>query len=388
VSQSTLSSGTETVSTIIDETGPRGGSVNRNVDHIVTKTKIIPFSYESNPYLIGFWYDDYLEAVLRTKNATAFGAPPPSVFGTLSPVDLSDFYSNFLSRQLEQIPTVLSVPNFLLDIDDIGKLATPIKQLQGFGYRSIKDLKLALGTRSGRTNLLSRFTEYGANVHLAYQFGVKPLISDIKNSLKVVEKVQRRIAYLKRTAGKKIKIRGSKGFDLSLNSEPNFIPGTPYYRKWIAQKATVNVGVGLEVIQNLQGLDDTGRLLAAYAAATGFNKPLSVLYDAVSFSFLADYVSNVSQLFSSLAFEPFEGKITALDGWSSTKTEFQASLVVGVPPTTGGSNFVSTHVACEWQQKVYTRRRGVPSNQGLVFDTKLSGTQAANIVALIRQALG
>lgn len=388
VSESTSLCGTSSVHTIEDEIGPRNGKVNRPCNHTVIQTTIVPFSYESNPIYMGYWADGILEYREVHKNKTySGGTPPAGLWGSIGSLDIQQFHSKTISDSLEQIPTQLSLPNFLLEIDDFGRTLDVLKQLQGFGYRSVKDLKLGLSTSGGRKNLVERFTEYGANVHLAYQFGVKPMISDIQSSFDVIAKVQRRIAHLKRTRGKRIKIRRSKGFNLPLYPESRWFFSGPYYTKWTPTEGKTTLSMGLDIVQNLQGLDDVSRLVTAYGSALGFNKPLSVLWEAIPFSFLVDYVTNIGAAFQQPAFEAFEGKITALDGWSSVKTEVAATLEIGVPPSYGGFPPVWSGAVYEYKRKTYSRAAGIPTINGLVFDTKLSGVQAANIAALIRQSM-
>lgn len=381
--------GVQKTSVIQDETGPRGQSRNRNCTHVKTETRIIPYSYQTEPLYAGYWVDDVLWHRLHYENKVVYFDPPAdgSLWSHLDSSKVARWYNESISDATDQIPTSLSLANNLLEIQDLGRLANTVSKLRGFGFESVKDLKDSLGQVAGRKQLLSRVTEYGADVHLAYQFGVKPLLKDLWAGLDIVQIVQKRIDYLRRSYGKVIPYKRTKKFTISANAPNGWQQGSPWY-KWLPEEGTTVLAMGMDIVPTLTGLDDASRQLAAYAAGVGLNKPFRALYDAIPFSFLGDYVSNVSALFNQLkTFEPFAGEITVLDGWSSSKTTTKASLEIAEPQTTGQLPFVTQAIAYLWQCTVYTRSRGIPSNIGIVFDTKLSGAQAANVAALVRQSL-
>jgi hypothetical protein len=385
-------SGTRKVATINDVTGPRGANVNRPVTHVVSSYTCSPVSFDREAVEGGsgpfgpIYFQRSVEG--WTFPNPGYGEFPSGLFNRLSSVTKSGFFSNAIEDATKQIPTQFSLPNFLLEIDDIPKTLQSIRDLAAFGPKSVRALKSSFSDSAARRRIAGDFSQDLANFHLAYQFGVKPLIDDVASALGTVDAVQRRIAYLKRRNGKSTLFQRSKRF--RLDPKPTAAFGGIHEgigHRWVPITGTTELKVGMTIRPNLGGLSDASRELVAYSVATGFNKPLSILWEAIPYSFLLDYVSNIGDIVSKYdSYEAFDGSIDVINGWSSEKTQLEALLEIAVYPSSGGT-YISTHPAGKMSVTEYVRNAGIPTNQGLVFDINLSGLQALNILALIRQAL-
>jgi len=296
-----------------------------------------------------------------------------------------------VSDTLEQIPVQINLPNFLLEFREVPKLIVSAQKLAALGYHDFKSLKLALRTKGGRRQMTQKVSGTWANSHLAYQFGVLPLVRDVQTLINLAERTKSRIAYLKQNRGKPTKIKRLKRFFLTPITDPRYVAYANNYNisdvvqtKWTPRLGITTLSMGLTFVHDLQGLDDFRSQIVALTAAAGFNRPVSVLWEATPLSFLLDYFVNLGDIFAGYpAYMPFQGDITCLAGWSWTKTE-EVSLIEYKWEQPGA---VFEGVGGNAYRKTFSREVGIPTSQGLSFQNRLTLGQSTNIIALVRQAL-
>lgn len=379
---------------ITDVTGPRPpGRKNRAVSHFVYTGETTGIDYQTP------WYGppgNRYRIVYNQFGRESYGCPstlwgPPSVTATA-------FNNAAIASQVEQIPVAMSLPNFLLDLDDLPRLLSNVRDIWKIASNrrgldvSTASFKKSLTNPTVRDRVVKWWsknpssdpTKLASDFTLAWNFGVKPLIADISASLGLLDSVRNRIAHLKRTYGKVQRYRRFKRYELPSkgNSAPFSWSGQPCSYCWVPGQAFTTYGIGFTYVQTLAGLEDANREIAAITAALGFNRPLSVVWDAIPYSFLVDYVSNVGDILSRYqSYTAFEGEINVLDGWTSTKKIAQCTLCAS---DDGINNLipVSNNTSMD-----YNRNPGAYTNRGLVLDTNVSGIQMANIAALVRAAL-
>jgi len=284
-----------------------------------------------------------------------------------------------------QIPSAFSLPNFLLELDDIPRMWDSVTGLAATGARNIRRLQsgIASGRKPNWGEMVEDLTKQIADKYLGYQFGFKPLMADLDSTLKVSSGLDKRMGFLKKTKGKVTTIRHSKTTHLIPN--PSWTsPWGNFDIKWTPESGYATHVTGAYLYHELEGLDDARSYGKALAHRLGFNRFGSVLWDAIPFSFLIDYVSNVGDLAQAFDVKSaFNGAWNVTNAWSSTKVfdSCSASLSISVPFAASGSIGTFT-------RRTYNRGAGVSTNQGLILNTgSLSQTQFSNIAALIRQGL-
>jgi hypothetical protein len=131
----------------------------------------------------------------------------------------------------------------------------------------------------------------------------------------------------------------------------------------------------------LQGLYDASKKIEALKSAYGFDNLYSSLWNIKSFSFLADYFTNIGELLGELkSNDVYGGDITLMGTWSTVRTVTQSSCEARMLLPQGG---YSTPSVCSFSTIMdFERTAGIPTTLGLVFDTSLNATQIANIAAL------
>jgi hypothetical protein len=196
----------------------------------------------------------------------------------------------------DQIPQQLSIPNFAYEFGEVKDLAKGVLEFaQSFSSKSV------------------------AGSYLAWEFGGAPLIGDLENLANLYSTVASRIQHLKDTWGKETNLVHVKR---GLNK-------LPVLRDWIELPISSIGPVGRfdawpidhvesvrffgKLTQRLEGLDTWAGWLRAFAAATGFNNPLGIVWETVPFSFVVDWVSNVSSLFDRFKAQPFQGQWDVYD---------------------------------------------------------------------------
>lgn len=201
-----------------------------------------------------------------------------------SPTVLQDMGIKAFNTLYTQIPPSFSLANDLWELPE----------LKGLIPKFEKNLK---STVSGN--------------FLAFQFGWVPLVSDIKALLVLSDSVTKRLKHLKDTRGQETRISFFGKYD---PIGPDFVDSISlfsYYR--LRYKRTGAQGVFRAsgyLTQDLKDLDDTYAQVKAFSAALGLNNPSKIFWNALKYSFVIDWFTNISGLLDRLAIQPFSGEWT------------------------------------------------------------------------------
>jgi hypothetical protein len=149
--------------------------------------------------------------------------------------------------------------------------------------------------------------------YLGYSFGTAPFIGDLYVLAGLVDSVRKRIEYLKQTWGKPTRLTSTSSDILHLPAVRDYQPVDfigPGFNSFRVYHRDLRVSVKFfgTLYHRLLGLDTVGGIIRALLAATGFNSPLSVAWEAIPFSFVADWVSNVGHMLYKLRAQPFQGE--------------------------------------------------------------------------------
>jgi len=297
--------------------------------------------------------------------------------------DVASFVDSVARSLKEHIPADVSIPNFVLELGDF---PTSLKAL--------KDLALLTKTGSlkafrGRVGWPRPPRKTIADAWLAVNFGILPLVSDVRNFMASHDNVERRIRHLKDTYKKEVPFRRSRKFLFNFDSGPwvrndylysSNVPFGTSKRRDFGRKV-VTVTCGGTIYHTLSGFGDLDKKFLSLLASYGFMKPLSVIWEATPFSFLADYVTNIGDIVNSHSLPVFDGEITLRDVWTTVKVENEWNV-----------DFLYTHQLGEkvsspmyrTLKTEFTRYPGLPTSKGVKFDSDLSLNQVLNIVALLQ----
>lgn len=164
-------------------------------------------------------------------------------------------------------------------------------------------LKAAKGIKNIRKMSLGRAAHHiakkSSNAYLAYTFGVKPAINDIKDAIDAHQKVSSRLNYLRRNAGLFVPIRAKKEIPSVLGSEPPEItPGLSDDLKWFTAKHSSTAVIS--ALGRVRSDLSHGSDWAAYLQYFGVNKVIGLAWELIPFSFVVDWFTNAQERLNSL----------------------------------------------------------------------------------------
>lgn len=185
---------------------------------------------------------------------------------------LSEWSTEAFNKFHDQIPEQIKLANFLYELRDIKGLIPKIVK------------------RSPIKTVSSNF--------LGLEFGIKPMITDLKAIINLADSVDKRIKYLKSTAGQTV----SLSFKRDIPDPGPYLLTWPYngsnaryfdYKR-LSSQGTFQVTGKLR--QDLSDLDGLASHLKALAAATGFNNPLAIVWEAIPYSFVVDWLFHLDSI--------------------------------------------------------------------------------------------
>jgi len=286
----------------------------------------------------------------------------------------------------EQMPTQTLMPNFFWELrhpkEIIKNLVSLRNKFKPSGM-SFKYLRKYLGKR-----------------WLAWSFEIKPLIADIQAFLESISAVRKRLLWLQKTAGTPTIVRKWWREHIDVPEEPEFyfgpVPLGPYisfdamrlYSRSLQYSYTVKYVVGCTIHHNVAVVDDFLNLTSGLLAYFGFNRPLSIIWEAIPWSWLIDYFVKIGNLLDTVkSSDPFPGQINLTNGWVSTKVEHVSQIrSCRIQPPSGfavSEGELTTSVATQQVWSYYRRNAGIQTSSGfhLRFGKSLTLQQYLNLAA-------
>jgi hypothetical protein len=271
------------------------------------------------PYRITFvapnpnpgWYTDYyaghshVAIAHSTALITAYGASQLNVAATpVYPGSAQDDI-DLAIVDLKPDLTVLSLPNFLLELDDVGKLFQVWKKNVG----TVRNI---------------------AGAHLNYSFGWVPTIGDIRNMTDAIQNVMDRIAAFEKSANQ---VRNSHRIlsKTSLTKSGNFVYSTNHKCYWSGTKITTKTAGLVFRPQPFQVTRGYKLMLRAYLDALGFELNPRIIWDALPFTFILDWFFGIGSWLERHKYDTLELPITFLGSYVQVKeaVQVESRLVLG-----------------------------------------------------------
>lgn len=132
-----------------------------------------------------------------------------------------------------------------------------------------------------------------ADAHLAWEFGIKPYLSDLEKLHGFLFSIKDRLAWLRKNQGKPVKVSFSK--DVS----SNFVRGKQGHATssesewWTTPTIKVQYRAYALITYDLEALSDLELEARMLARALGFDNPLGVVWEAIPYSFVIDWFLKV-----------------------------------------------------------------------------------------------
>ena len=269
----------------------------------------------------------------------------------------SGFTRRALNNVLDQMPETVSIINFVIELEDLKAMCTNV----------VAQLKNPAG------------------LFLSWNFGWMPLIRDIQQLYATAFIIVDRLKYLRKVNKRTVTVRYAEKFAHEIVpitlSGPVPQPGNDTTHDVTGElEGYTEVFANIQVHYDLEGLDyDLWTALVSTLAALNIGNPAQVVWNAIPFSFVVDWIYNVSDLLDSMEIQPFKGTLTMEGASCAYKTytrlgHFNMTYKPILGPCQWGA-YASTQVFG------YHRRSGMP--EGDIDMTGLTPFQQALATALL-----
>lgn len=293
----------------------------------------------------------------------------------VSAATLSNWSIEAFDKFQTQVPAEMSLGNSLMELKQIKGLIPSI------------DRKSLSKTVSGN--------------FLGFEFGVKPMISDIKAILALSDTVDKRIQHLKAMNGRSSDLTFRRdeaheepySFFISNNNQSlndftdcegpgwKVIQGLVFRR----ERYSYTFRVGGKLFQDLQGLDDANAKLKGLVAASGFNRPGTIIWNAIPYSFVVDWFFSIGKLIDSLAIQPFGGTYNVSDVMWSLKSDAHYTVWSQFTSGAGGAFTAPVQLIGTARVKIFERYTGFPAYNVFLTDGGLTPMQQVLGLAMLNQ---
>jgi hypothetical protein len=218
---------------------------------------------------------------------------------------VSDTYAGHFNRRafdemLTQIPTSISIMNFLMELRDVKQIL------------------------KGAQNFLAKL----ASGYLWANFAALPLVRDIMALFSLLPNVEKRLRHLQSINFRTVTLSYADLVTVYETSDPpppygeiphNSGSGTASTIAWL-ESHTCLLRANFQVRTDLQ-LYGIESLINACAAALGLYNPQKVIWNAIPFSFIVDWLVEIDAWLDTYAHQPFEGTMEVLGVNSSAKAK-------------------------------------------------------------------
>lgn len=195
--------------------------------------------------------------------------------------------------------TVLSLPNFLLELDDVGKLFKLWKKKVGIAKNA-------------------------AGAHLNYSFGWKPLFSDIREMCGLIHGVIDKIEEFEKAANQTLKVHRTIS-NTMLAKEGSLTYAGIHTLKWSGYVNRIKSAGLCYRPQPFQVTRDYKFMLRAYLDALGFELNPRIIWDALPFTFVLDWFFDIGSWLERHKYDSLELPFLHLDSYVQCKEDVKVT---------------------------------------------------------------
>jgi hypothetical protein len=218
--------------------------------------------------------------------------------------------NEYFSRAQPDLTTV-SIPNFLLDIDELFSLYELWKKRSKDFPRYIKTVKNAT-----KKDVVDSIPEK----FVAYKFGWKPTVADLTDLIDGVLNLRKKIADFQSKLGTLYQTGSNYNTGLPTSASGTTVyPSGSHTCTWTAncqRKATVSITYAPQPLAVIGSLD---LVLRALLDSMGFELNPRIIWDAIPFSFVVDWFFNVGGFLARYKVDALELPIVLVDAYVSYK---------------------------------------------------------------------
>lgn len=319
-------------------------------EHFVVKTALKPVSGSHRfSEFGGFtqWFDglyvnfSYADAVANAYNLRL-----------QHPVTLRDAHLKWAADFKDQLPSKTNILNFTYELKELlttlpeaiyklkfskragrkvlpkgGKEVRPgfvLNKEQQKGWRAFcEEKRIPYRQQDRLKSAKRRKTISGADIgdsFLAYDYGLKPLVSDIQNLINTGNMIDAGLAKLRAQQGKTVKLRRRQLNAFSFDETYDYDSGIER-PKWdregwrVRRRYKADIYASTERSQSIEGLDNANSKWRAAMQVLGVTSPIEAWWNAIPFSFIVDWAVPVGDWLHLFGMQPFFGV------WSFSNTQ-------------------------------------------------------------------
>lgn len=267
-------------------------------------------------------------------------------------------YINDAFAKLKPDLTQLSIPNFLLELDDIPRLWTQFKE---------------------KLNIAKRL----AGLRLSWSYGLKPLIGDIQDITEALSVCLQRVKEWNDTAG--LTYKDSTVLETLNNSSTGteLVSLAPHTVNWSGQRSgKVSAAMAFKTLL-IPALSEAETILRVYLDALGFELNPRIIWDAIPFSFVLDMLFDVGGWIQRFKIDTLELPVVLVDSYLQYKEEIRVEHSWKYKPD-GLYTAYPTSATAGTLIKTFQRMPMYPDQSGATAQgwSMLNQNQAFNLLAL------
>ena len=290
-----------------------------------------------------------------------------------------------------EIPTEVSAFNFFYEFKDFKFLIPNLKRA-----RKIREVPKTIfgNTRIGQKGpyvpRIVKGIEIANSTFLAWNFAWGPFIGDLQKFAGIIDALVRRITYLRNTRSKPVRVHyGAKDIWSDPGPDPGNIrfwtrppiDGGDMIAYYTLSSHRVDFSASATVLQNLDGLDDMWTDVKATLAALGVTNPAKIVWNAIPFSFMLDWILPIGKMLDRFAIKPFTGQWDVFDVTHSFREEGSFREFIHYYPDDPAN--IGPQFFGNVDYLRYTRRLGLPLTMSDVNFTSLTNHQQRLFLSLI-----
>ena len=267
-------------------------------------------------------------------------------------------YINDAFAKLRPDLTSVSIPNFLLELDDIPRL------WQQFKY------KLSLAKRA-------------AGLKLSWDFGLRPLIGDLQNIKDAISTSLERVKEWNKTAGTIYQKSATLSNLNNSSSGTETLSLAPHVVNWRGSRSgTVSAFLTFKTLA-IPALTEAETMLRTYLDALGFELNPRIVWDAIPFSFVLDWFFDVGGWLQRFKIDTLELPIVLADSCLQYKEDLKVEHYWKYTPD-GLYTSYPTSPSGSQSYKTFHRMPMYPDQSGTTAQgwSMLNSNQAINLLAL------
>lgn len=246
----------------------------------------------------------------------------------------------------------------------------------------------SIAKRKDTLGRVSKVLRTSADSYLGYNFGVRPAVSQIRDILAAHGNVQRRLAFLRASAGNYVPVR-VRGIVPSSFTNSDFSGSN--FGLHCSSKDSIGVISALgKVRPDLDFRDEW----ASYWQYFGLHKVIGLAWELIPFSFVVDWVTNAGEYINQYTTPNFNSPFYNIRNMSYSYVEHLSEKIVLGPdawysPWSCGLTMGSSPVSygAEFQTRSYIRKPGLPKSSGSVDFSRLGVFHGLSSGALLIQKI-